>query len=434
MSATVWDELRRPPHRFLFGAMPWRSLGYLVFSVVWALFWLLLLVTTLLLIPLWALVVGTIERRRTRWLGFPPQQSPHVRVPRSERRHWLSIWLLEPATWREVGALFSNLVFGLLALLLVGSEITILVLCVAFFWLSVTETGRVVTLWGDVSWALTPEKTPILVIAFIATLVVGAYANAVLAGAQASLLRLLCAPRDAELQARVEQLTAARATLVRALDEERRRIERDLHDGVQQELVALGARLAIIELEADALVAAGAGPVDPDGSALLHAVGTARGAADAALDSLRRTVRGLHPAVLSDRGLAAALQELGGRAPVPLHLDVDVPRLPAAAETAAYYLVTEALSNAAKHSAASFVTVDARVELEELVVTVFDDGGGAVSEGRGTGVAGLRERAASLGGTLTVSTTSGRRSGVLLSMRVPVPGHEEGSRDANPAG
>ena len=433
MSATVWDELRRPPHRFLFGAMPWRSLGYLVFSVVWALFWLLLMVTTLLLIPLWGLVVGTIERRRTRWLGFASQQSPHVRVPRSERRHWLSIWLLEPATWREVGALFSNLIFGLLALLLVGTEITVLVLCVAFVWLSVTETGRVVTLWGDVSWALTPEKTPILVIAFVVMLVVGAYANAVLAGAQASLLRLLCAPRDAELQARVEQLTAARATLVRALDEERRRIERDLHDGVQQELVALGARLAIIELEADAVVS-GSGAADPSGSALMQAVGTARGAADAALDSLRRTVRGLHPAVLSDRGLAAALQELSGRAPVPLSLDVDVPRLPAAAETAAYYLVTEALSNAAKHSAASLVTVDARVEREELVVTVFDDGGGAVSEGRGTGVAGLRERAASLGGTLTVATTSGRRSGVLLSMRVPVPGYGERSRNANPAG
>ena len=433
MSATVWDELRRPPHRFLFGAMPWRSLGYLVFSVVWALFWLLLMVTTLLLIPLWGLVVGTIERRRTRWLGFASQQSPHVRVPRSERRHWLSIWLLEPATWREVGALFSNLIFGLLALLLVGTEITVLVLCVAFVWLSVTETGRVVTLWGDVSWALTPEKTPILVIAFVVMLVVGAYANAVLAGAQASLLRLLCAPRDAELQARVEQLTAARATLVRALDEERRRIERDLHDGVQQELVALGARLAIIELEADAVVS-GSGAADPSGSALMQAVSTARGATDAALDSLRRTVRGLHPAVLSDRGLAAALQELSGRAPVPLSLDVDVPRLPAAAETAAYYLVTEALSNAAKHSAASLVTVDARVEREELVATVFDDGGGAVSEGRGTGVAGLRERAASLGGTLTVATTSGRRSGVLLSMRVPVPGYGERSRNANPAG
>jgi signal transduction histidine kinase len=433
MSATVWGELRRSPHRFLFGAMPWRSLGYLVFSVVWALFWLLLMVTTLLLIPLWALVVGTIERRRTRWLGFASQQSPHVRVPRSERRHWLNIWLLEPATWREVGALFSNLVFGLLALLLLGTEITVLVLCVAFVWLSVSETGRVVTLWGDVSWALTPEKTPILVIAFVVMLVVGAYANAVLAGAQASLLRLLCAPRDAELQARVEQLTAARATLVRALDEERRRIERDLHDGVQQELVALGARLAIIELEADAVVS-GSGAADPSGSALMQAVSTARGATDAALDSLRRTVRGLHPAVLSDRGLAAALQELSGRAPVPLRLEVDVPRLPAAAETAAYYLVTEALSNAAKHSAASLVTVDARVEREELVVTVFDDGGGAVSEGRGTGVAGLRERAASLGGTLTVSTTSGRRSGVLLSMRVPVPGYAERSRDANPAG
>ncbi|WP_433675410.1 histidine kinase [Microbacterium gorillae] len=428
MSATVWDEVRRLPHRFLLGTMPWRAVGYLVFSVVWALFWLLLTIPTLLLIPLWALMIGTVERRRTRWLGFAFQPSPHVRVPRSERRHWLNIRLMEPATWREVGALFSNLVFGLLSLLLVGTEITVLVLCVAFVWLPISETGRVVTLWGDVSWALTPERVPLLVLAFIVMLVVGGYANAVLAGAQASLLRLLCAPRDAELQARVEQLTAARATLVRALDEERRRIERDLHDGVQQELVALGARLAIIELEADAL--AGNGTADP----LLRAVGTARSAADAALDSLRRTVRGLHPAVLSDRGLTAALQELAGRAPVPLHLHVEVPRLPAAAETAAYYLVTEALSNAAKHSAASAVTVHAHMEHEDLVMTVSDDGGGAVREGHGTGIAGLRERAASLGGTLTVSTTGGRRSGVLLSMRIPVPGYEERDRRANPAG
>ncbi|MFK4788426.1 histidine kinase [Microbacterium sp. ZW T5_56] len=428
MSATVWDEVRRPPHRFLFGAMPWRSLGYLVFSVVWGLFWLLVMIPTLLLIPLWALVVGTIERRRTRWLGFAAQPSPHVRVPRPERRHWLNIRLLEPATWREVGALFSNLVFGLLALVLVGAEITVLVLCVAFVWLSVSESGRVVTLWGDVSWALTPERTPFLVIAFLLMLVVGAYAHAVLAGAQASLLRLLCAPRDAELQSRVEQLTAARATLVRALDEERRRIERDLHDGVQQELVALGARLAIIELEAEAVVATGT--TDP----LLRAVGTARSAADAALDSLRRTVRGLHPAVLSDRGLTAALQELAGRAPVPLRLELDVPRLPAAAETAAYYLVTEALSNAAKHSGASLVSAEAQVEHGELVVTVSDDGGGTVAEDRGTGVAGLRERAASLGGTLTVSTTTGRRSGVLLSMRIPVSAYEERGHGAHPAG
>lgn len=405
---TLWRALGRPG--YLVSSFPLRALGYLLFSAVWGISWLVLTALMLLLAPLWALVIGAVERRRTTWLGFPRQPSPHVRIPRHERHHRLGIRLSEPATWREVGALFVDILFGVMSVTVLLALALPPVLLVAFIFAATSGSDSVVTLWSGVRFVPTPQQIPLFVVGILVSVAVASYALGAVTGAQASLLRLLCAPRDLELAERVEQLTAARAALVRAQEDERRRIERDLHDGVQQELVALSTRLAIAELTAEEA------PVE-----VQRAIANARRLADGALASLRRTVHGLHPTVLTDRGLTAALAELASRSALQVTLDLDVSRLPSDVETAAYYVVSEAITNAAKHSTASRVRVQARVIGGRLRVTCADDGGGRIDESAGTGITGLRERASSLHGSLTVG--AGTR-GVELALELPVTQNE----------
>jgi signal transduction histidine kinase len=145
---------------------------------------------------------------------------------------------------------------------------------------------------------------------------------------------------------------------------------------------------------------------------------------------LRRTVRGIHPVVLADHGLRAALDELSGRTPVPLELDIaTLPRVSPAVETAAYYLVTESITNAAKHTTATRVRVRAHVTGSALDVTVTDNGHGGAHEEAGTGLRGLRERAETLGGAFDIASPAGGPT--RLHMSVPLIG--EGSRDAHTA-
>ncbi len=258
-------------------------------------------------------------------------------------------------------------------------------------------------LFGDVRVVVGPENWwPVIPIGLL-MLCLFAYVNAILAAGQASLLRLLCGPRQRELARNVERLIQSRVALVEAFEAERRRIERDLHDGVQQELVTLAARLGMVSLELDDLAAEGT-----DTTLARGALDAAQGQAEHAMATLRDTVRGIHPAVLTDHGLGAALDELANRTPIPLDLDVaEFGRLPASVETAAYYLVTEAISNAAKHTAATRLTVRAGIEDGALTVTVTDNGHGGADESAGTGLRGLRERAETLGGRFDIISPDG---------------------------
>jgi signal transduction histidine kinase len=202
------------------------------------------------------------------------------------------------------------------------------------------------------------------------------------------------------------ELRASRARMVAAADEERRRLERDLHDGAQQRLVHLGLllRLARARLEAD--TAAG-----------LAAVDDAIGELTAATAELRELARGIHPAVLAVGGLAPALAALVERSRPRAEL-VAAPdeRLPAAVEATAYFVVAEALTNITRYAAASSATVTAALNNGSLVVEVRDDGRGG-ADGDGSGLRGLADRAAALNGELVV--TSGAGHGTTVRMRLP---------------
>jgi signal transduction histidine kinase len=213
---------------------------------------------------------------------------------------------------------------------------------------------------------------------------------------------------QAQLRARVEELRRSRARIVEAGTAERRRLERNLHDGAQQRLVALSLTLRLAQ---------GRLHKDADGAEKLLA-----GAQDElgrALEELRELARGIHPAVLSDRGLKAAIEALAGRSPVPVELERTPPeRLPPPVEAAAYFVVAEALTNVVKYANASQARVSVSRSNGHEVVEVADDGVGGADPGRGSGLRGLADRISALDGTLVLTSPEG--AGTLLRAEIPV--------------
>jgi signal transduction histidine kinase len=242
--------------------------------------------------------------------------------------------------------------------------------------------------------------------------------------------RALLGPTRAEaLELRVQSLTRSRAEVVAATDAERRRIERDLHDGAQQRLVSLGMRLGMARANPEI-----SGPAR-------EAIEAAHDEVVLALTELRQFVRGLHPAVLNDRGLDAALSGIAARAPLPVALHVDVPvRCSPSIEAVAYFVVSEALTNVAKHAQAGTAEVSVKQRGKRLRVVVRDDGrGGAALEsgvssvdqptqgvtaqppahavgGLGSGLRGLAQRAAAVDGTLTVDSPPGGPTTITVEL------------------
>ena len=211
----------------------------------------------------------------------------------------------------------------------------------------------------------------------------------------------------AELRARIEELRASRARLVRAGDDERRRLERDLHDGAQARMVALGAQLGLARRRA-------AG--DPELAALLDA---SRAELRTSLDELRELARGIHPAVLTDRGLDAALRGLATRAPLPVEIAGDVPDdLPPAVATAIYFVVAESLTNVAKYAQAQRATVTVTRAEDVVRAEVADDGVGGARAGGGSGLRGLADRVAALDGRLAVESPAG--GGTVVRAEIPL--------------
>ena len=205
------------------------------------------------------------------------------------------------------------------------------------------------------------------------------------------------------LQDNRRQLTASRRRIVAAADQARRRIERDLHDGTQQRLVSLVLNLRAAEATV---------PAEP-AELRRQLAGIADGLVDT-VDELRVLSRGIHPAILSEGGLGPALAALTRRSAVPVELEVDVPtRLPEAVEVAAYYVVSEALSNVAKHASASSARVAARTQAGSLHLAVRDDGLGGAVAGEGSGLIGLIDRVEALGGTISVTSPPGRGTALL---------------------
>jgi signal transduction histidine kinase len=235
--------------------------------------------------------------------------------------------------------------------------------------------------------------------AFISTLVMP---FAFLGGLLRTHLTLL----DAELRARLEELRASRARIVEAGDAERRRLERDLHDGAQSRLVALKLLLSSARARA----------ADDTLKGLLN---EAVDELDTSLSELRELARGIHPAVLTDRGLEPALQALATRAPVPVTVEADdEDRLPGPVESAAYFVVSEALANVAKYAQATQAAVAVRRENGRVTVDVTDDGIGGADAGRGSGLRGLADRVAALDGTLSLDSPAG--GGTHLHAEIPL--------------
>jgi signal transduction histidine kinase len=213
---------------------------------------------------------------------------------------------------------------------------------------------------------------------------------------------------QAQLRARVEELRTSRARIVEAGTKERRRLERNLHDGAQQRLVALSLTLRL----AQANVAK-----DPDKAGQL--LFAAQEELTLALGELRELARGIHPAVLSDRGLEAALEALAGRAPIPVELaQIPGEPLPEAVEAAAYFVVAEALTNVVKYAHASQATVSVSRYNGAAIVEVADDGVGGADPTRGSGLRGLADRVAALDGKMLLDSPAG--AGTTLRAEIPV--------------
>jgi signal transduction histidine kinase len=214
-----------------------------------------------------------------------------------------------------------------------------------------------------------------------------------------------------------EQLAASRARIVEAADAARQRIERDLHDGAQQRLVSLALSLRVLESR-----------LQPD-SAATRDLAAARAELAAALEELRELARGIHPSILTDRGLEAALAAVAGRSAVPVELDLDGCReLPLSVQTTAYFIVAEALTNASKHAHAGRVDIRLAVGERHAMVEVRDDGSGGVDAARGSGLRGLADRVSALGGTLEIESPVG--TGTTIRARIPVTPPGEARREA----
>lgn len=218
--------------------------------------------------------------------------------------------------------------------------------------------------------------------------------------------RLLGPTDDERLAAQVAALRTSRTAAVDSAEAERRRIERDLHDGAQQRLVALAANLG-----------AARDKLDDDPQAGREMVAAAHDEAKAALGEIRDLVRGIHPVILEDRGIDAALSAVVARSPVPVVLDVEVAnRPPAAVESAVYFVVTEALTNVARHSGATRAHVSIARAADRLVVEIRDDGHGGADASKGTGLQGMRERVAAMGGTTHVISPGGGPTTISVEM------------------
>jgi signal transduction histidine kinase len=356
---------------------------------------LLIIGLPVVLLTFWTFrLLADLERRRAALVFGAPLMSDYRRAPAggSGRRFGprLRTATLDPQTWKDTAylAIFSVLGFtwGVVWATLWGVALGSVVL--PAWWWAMPADAQYMGITVD-TW----QENVLAVAIGVALIPVAVSVQRGLALSQAHVARWLLAP---SLVARVERLTETRAGAVDVAAAELRRIERDLHDGAQARLVALAMDLGMAEERFDR---------DPDGAREL--VGEAREEARRALAELRDLARGIRPSLLTERGLGPAIAALASRNPVPTRAQVDIARRPpAAVETAAWFVVSEALANTAKHSGAERATVWVTQREDDLRVEVVDDGRGG-ADPAGAGLHGLAQRVAALDGTLEVNSPPG---------------------------
>ncbi|QNE17339.1 sensor histidine kinase [Kribbella qitaiheensis] len=419
---TAWAALTS--RRYLVSSWPWRSYAYLLSSVPVGVLTIAVLigaaavsavlspiligVLLLTAFPLLGVLIGAIERYRARLMIPAGISSPHAQMPPSiGLRERLRFRRREQASVRSLGYgfLFGVFIWPLNALL-AGISLSVLVITLLAPFIARNEQ------LGMGPWTLTTMREGLLFLVLFGPIwfTVSSYLLGWLAAGQSELAKSLLGPREEELRRNVAELRRSRLDLVDAFETERARIERHLHDGVQQRLVGLTMTLGLAELDL------------PEGEGRRLVV-KAHGEAEAALADLREAVRGIHPRVLVDHGLEAAVREIADRSPLPVTVRIALPdRLPMPIEAAAYFVVSEALGNVAKHAQATHCEVDGWVANDRLVVTITDDGVGSATIGNqsgtpaatgavtpvgGTGLTGLVTRLDALGGTLDLTSPPG---------------------------
>ena len=333
-----------------------------------------------------------IERSRAALvLGAPIAQPPRPRATGGVvRRVWG--WVTDRAGWKELGfmLLLGTLGTALGAVVIaLWSGVLAAVAAPAFHAAAPSQS----LLGRQTTWALIGIVAGGLGLAVLTVLVTRGFA----VGFAAIAKWLLAVDDRAVLAARVDTLEATRAAAVESADARLRRLERDLHDGAQH-------RLSYIAMELDRARAKLAD--DPDAASEL--LTRAHEESKKAMGELRDLVRGIHPSVLTDRGLDAAVSGLAERCPVPVDVDIQAdPRPPSAIETAAYYVVAEALTNVGKHAGAHSAAVEIRRNGTQLSISVWDDGQGGASRRPGSGLEGLAQRVEALDGSLTIDSPVG---------------------------
>ncbi len=341
--------------------------------------------------------LGRIERSRANAFAAEPIADP---IPPLTRTTWLgrlSERLRSKPRWREIGYLFALLPVGTIGYALTaaawGGSLALAALpayvghlpgeSAKFYFFEIGQDGG--------AWLA-------MAVGIVGLVYIAPWITMGIASAEHSMARALLGPtHEAELAAQVTLAETGRTAAVDSAEAERRRIERDLHDGAQQRLVALAANLGAAREKLEQ---------EPEEGREMVAV--AHEEAKAALAEIRDLVRGIHPVILEDRGLDAALSAVVARSPVPVSLDVQVAkRPPPAVESAAYFVVNETLTNIARHAHATRAHISIARAGDRLVVEVRDDGIGGADTTGGSGLQGLRDRVAGLGGSMYVISPAG---------------------------
>jgi signal transduction histidine kinase len=427
--------------RLLVSSWPWRSAGYLLTTLPLALPafaglaipWLVLVarvaagdyqvgvIVVLILLgvaliaalgPLIAMPLADLERRRLRMVDARPVGSGHRNAASAGPVSWLRARYADPAAWREVGyaCLLATVAPVVSIAALLAAPLTGTFIASPLLVLAQRPGGGPVAL--GVGRVATVGQTLPYVIAGVLLLPLVPYLLTLLAGGHAAVARaLLLGGPAARLRAELVEVSRSRVRLADAFEAERRRIERDLHDGAQQRLVSLTLRLGLARLDL------------PPGSPATESVAAAHEQAKQLMAELRELIHGIQPQVLTDLGLPAALGELADQSPIPVAVDAHLAgRLPSQIENTAYFVAAEALTNIAKHSGATSASVTARQHDNLLTIEISDNGHGGADLHRGTGLTGLADRVAVTGGRMLLSSPPGGPT--LLRVELPCTQHQ----------